>query len=61
MAKVFDYVIPLQQCPFMAKVLKKASDGDDSLLKWLLSLSITENPNFKELPDNASDSDSENT
>jgi hypothetical protein len=50
MSKVFDYVIPLQQCPFMAKVLKRAVDGDQSVLKWLISFSITENPLFEEAP-----------
>ena len=47
MAKVFDYVIPLHQCPYMAKVLKNATEGDDTVLKWLLNFSITENPKFK--------------
>ncbi len=50
MAKVFDYVIPLHQCPYMAKVLKKAADGDETVLKWLLNFSITENPKFTEVP-----------
>lgn len=59
MAKVFDYVIPLQQCPFMAKVLKRATNGDDSVLKWLLDFSITENPKFKEIPNNRMDTDGE--
>ncbi|HUV02299.1 MAG TPA: hypothetical protein VMW67_02455 [Desulfobacteria bacterium] len=57
MSKVFDYVIPLQQCPFMAKVLKKASDGDETVLKWLISFSIKENPKFKEVPHNCMDRD----
>lgn len=50
MSKVFDYVIPLPQCPFMAKVLRKALDGDKSVLKWLINFSISENPKFKEKP-----------
>jgi len=46
MAKVFDYVIPLHQCPEMARILKRASDGDGSVLKWLINFGITESPNF---------------
>jgi hypothetical protein len=41
----------------MAKVLKKAATGDESLLKWLLNFSITENPKFNEMPNNRIDSD----
>ena len=59
MARVFDYVIPLHQCPYMAKVLKKAATGDESVLKWLLNFSITENPKFNEMPNNRIDSDGE--
>lgn len=47
MAKVFDYVVPLHQSPFMAKILRRACDGDVSVLKWLLSFSIQENPEFE--------------
>lgn len=50
MAKVFDYVIPLHQSPFMAKILRRACEGDDSVLKWLLSFSIEENPEFEQSP-----------
>jgi hypothetical protein len=31
----------------MADILKKASDGDTKMLKWLLHFSITENPDFE--------------
>ncbi|MEI6441929.1 MAG: hypothetical protein WCO29_02050 [Nostocales cyanobacterium ELA583] len=57
MAKVFDYVIPLHQCPYMAKVLKRAADGDETILKWLLNFCITENPKFKKIPNNSTITD----
>jgi hypothetical protein len=47
MAKVFDYVIPLHECPFMARVLSRACAGDTSVLKWLLNFSIEENPHYQ--------------
>jgi len=47
MAKVFDYVIPLHQCPYIAKILKSASEGDQTVLKWLVNFHISENPQFK--------------
>ena len=50
MAKVFDYVVPLHQSPFMAKILRQAYDGDTTVLKWLLDFSIQENPDFKHTP-----------
>lgn len=50
LAKVYDYVIPLHQCPFMAKIVKRAAGGDKSILKWLLEFSIMENPRFCKLP-----------
>lgn len=46
MANVFDYVIPLHQSPFMAATLKRAYDGDESVLKWLIDFSISENPKY---------------
>jgi hypothetical protein len=48
MSKIFDYVVPLQDCPFMAKILKKAADGDSTVLKWLIHFRISENPTFQE-------------
>jgi hypothetical protein len=47
MAKVFDYVIPLHQSSYIAKILKSASDGDETVLKWLVNFHISENPQFK--------------
>lgn len=46
MASVFDYVIPLSQATELAKVLKKAQDGDNSVLKWLIQFNISPSPNF---------------
>ncbi len=50
MAKVFDYVIPLHECPYLAQILKRAINGDETVLKWLLNFSIAENPHFKKTP-----------
>jgi len=46
MAKVFDYVIPLHQSQFMARVIKRALEGDESVLKWLIDFRINENPKY---------------
>ena len=56
MSKVFDYVVPLHQSPFMAKVLTKACAGDMTVLKWLLNFSIEENPEYQQTPNKAVDS-----
>lgn len=56
MAKVFDYVVPLHQSPYMAKVLSRACEGDMSVLKWLLNFSIEENPGYQQTPNKALDS-----
>lgn len=48
MAKVFDYVVPLHESPFMAKILSRACAGDTTVLKWLLEFRIKENPEFKQ-------------
>ena len=34
MSKVFDYVVPLNKAPPLAKLLRKALDGDKSILRW---------------------------
>ena len=57
MAKVFDYVVPLHQCPFMAKVLSRASNGDKTVLKWLMNFSISENPDYEKTPNKTLDTD----
>lgn len=46
MAKVFDYVVPLNKCTELAKILKKATQGDESVLKWLVKLSIQPSEKF---------------
>lgn len=56
MAKVFDYVVPLHQSPFMAQVLSRACNGDKTVLKWLLNFSIDENPDYQQTPNKAVDS-----
>lgn len=56
MAKVFDYVVPLHQSPYMAHVLSRACRGDKAVLKWLLNFGIQENPNYRQTPNNARDS-----
>lgn len=50
MARVFDYVIPLHECPYLAQILKRAVTGDETVLKWLLNFSIAENPHFNKIP-----------
>jgi len=47
MASVFDYVVPLSKCNELAETLKKATDGDKSILKWLIDFSISKSPDFK--------------
>ncbi|PJD98032.1 MAG: hypothetical protein CK427_17210 [Leptospira sp.] len=46
MASVFDYVVPLEKCKDLAEKLKKAVDGDESILKWLVEFSISKSSNF---------------
>jgi len=48
MSTVFDYVIPLSQSAELAKILKKAQDGDKTVLRWLVNFSITPAPDFSE-------------
>jgi hypothetical protein len=48
MASVFDYVIPLAKVTELAKLLKRAQDGDKSVLKWIIEFSIYPSPNFSE-------------
>lgn len=46
MASVFDYVVPLSKSAELAKILKRAQDGDESVLKWLIHFSISPAPKF---------------
>ena len=46
MATVFDYVVPLSKSNELAKILRKAQDGDDTVLKWLIDFSIRPSPKF---------------
>jgi len=46
MASVFDYVVPLSKSAELAKTLKRAQDGDQSVLKWLIQFSISPAPKF---------------
>ena len=48
MASVFDYVVPLAKATELAKLLKRAQDGDESVLKWIIEFSIYPSPNFSE-------------
>lgn len=47
MANIFDYVVPLERINELAKTLKRAVDGDPSILKWLIDFTITKSPDFK--------------
>lgn len=46
MATVFDYVVPLSKSHELAKILRKAQDGDETVLKWLIDFSISPSPKF---------------
>ena len=46
MANVFDYVVPLSKAAELAKVLKQAQDGDESVLRWIIDFSITTSPKY---------------
>lgn len=46
LATVFDYVVPLSKATNLAKMLKKAQDGDESFQKWLIDFSISASPHF---------------
>lgn len=48
MSLVFDYVVPLSKVTELAKILKKALDGDKSILKWIVEFTVTASPNFSE-------------
>ena len=47
MANIFDYVVPLERINELAEILKRATQGDQTILKWLVDFSITRSPNFK--------------
>ena len=46
MAYVFDYVVPLSKINELAQTLKKAQEGDKSVLKWLIEFKIKPSPLF---------------
>ena len=46
MSLVFDYVVPLTKAAELAKILRKAQDGDGTVLKWLIDFKITQSPKF---------------
>ncbi|MGK7895101.1 MAG: hypothetical protein AB4372_16135 [Xenococcus sp. (in: cyanobacteria)] len=46
MSRIFDYVVPLNKVTELAKILRKAQDGDESVLKWLVNFTITQSPKF---------------
>lgn len=46
MATVFDYVVPLSKSNELAKILRKAQDGDETVLKWLIDFSVKPSPKF---------------
>ena len=48
MSKVFDYVIPLNKTPLLAKLLRKALDGDKSILRWLIDFKINPSKGFSD-------------
>ena len=48
MSSIFDYVVPLSKSTELAKILKNAQDGDDSILKWLIEFSISPSPRFSD-------------
>lgn len=47
MSNIFDYVVPLEKSNELAAILKRAVDGDESVLKWLIEFSIQKSPDFK--------------
>ncbi|MBL1222078.1 hypothetical protein JET18_14600 [Chryseobacterium sp. L7] len=47
MSSIFDYVVPLEKSNELASILKKAVDGDESILKWLIEFSISKSQKFK--------------
>lgn len=48
MASVFDYVVPLSKSTQLAKIMKSAQEGDESVLKWLIEFSISPSPKFSD-------------
>jgi hypothetical protein len=48
MSTVFDYVIPLSKSAELARILRKAQDGDETILRWLIEFSISPSPMFSE-------------
>lgn len=48
MASIFDYVVPLSKATELAKILRSAQDGDESVLKWLIQFDIIPSPKFSD-------------
>jgi hypothetical protein len=46
MSTVFDYVVPLAKAADLAKALKRAQDGDESVLRWIVEFSIASSPKY---------------
>ncbi len=46
MSYVFDYVVPLSKINELAQILRKAQEGDRSILRWLVEFSIKPSPFF---------------
>lgn len=44
MGKVFDYVLPLSKSKALAAAMRRACEGDESVLKWLIEFSISASP-----------------
>lgn len=46
MSTVFDYVVPLAKAADLAKALRRAQDGDESVLRWIVEFSIVSSPKY---------------
>lgn len=46
MSSVFDYVVPLAKAADLAKTLKRAQDGDESVLRWIIEFSISSSEKY---------------
>lgn len=47
MARVFDYVVPLSHSKHLAAALRRACDGDETVLKWLIEFSVSASPKHR--------------
>lgn len=46
MSRVFDYVVPLKKAPLLAKIIRRALEGDKSILRWLIDFKIKPSKEF---------------